>query len=104
MYCKECGKVLSETEKFCPNCGAKIESDKENNQTNLSKNNNGGNAGIIPIIVAICAVIVFLILGFEAFTGAFTTKMNNMVFILCLLMGFLACVVPLLRQIFGSRK
>ncbi|WP_442866699.1 zinc-ribbon domain-containing protein, partial [Aminicella lysinilytica] len=25
MYCKKCGHQLSEEDRFCPNCGAKVE-------------------------------------------------------------------------------
>lgn len=39
MYCKNCGKVLNQREKFCANCGTKLENENINNNTNISQNN-----------------------------------------------------------------
>ena len=39
MYCKNCGKVLNQGEKFCVNCGTKLENESINNNTNIYQNN-----------------------------------------------------------------
>ena len=39
MFCKNCGKEIKDTEKFCPNCGEPVVSEKnkasEKNQTQI---------------------------------------------------------------------
>lgn len=41
LICKHCGRVLTGTENFCPNCGAKIEADSEQMEDVLEQNKSG---------------------------------------------------------------
>ena len=40
MYCKNCGKILNQGEKFCANCGAKTENEINFNVENNEIQNN----------------------------------------------------------------
>lgn len=50
MYCRNCGKELSENQRFCPNCGTSQEAERQEHpihqfQTSSSQNNNGNYNG-----------------------------------------------------------
>ena len=78
MYCKNCGKTLSQEENFCTNCGAKVENEINsitesniiqnqfdiNNQyvdNNVKKSNWKSTASLIIGIISLLLVFIFLI-------------------------------------------
>lgn len=79
MYCSNCGNKLKEKDSYCTNCGIKIETEnqkydqaKQENQTKVTKNNNGNTSLILGIIsciifwlpyVSIPLAIISIILG-----------------------------------------
>ncbi len=59
MYCKKCGSLLNDGDKFCKKCGATIENGSDNTSTNVeplntekgSTNKDRNNAIKLMIIV-----------------------------------------------------
>lgn len=74
MFCKKCGSNLNEGDKFCNNCGNKVEQIPENivefnnttmNNINTSNNNqvssNNDKLGLASLIIGIVALIIVLL-------------------------------------------
>ncbi|MGN1421691.1 MAG: zinc ribbon domain-containing protein [Eubacterium sp.] len=65
MICKNCGKELKETDKFCSKCGTEVElKTNENNMPTDAKNIDTQKKGICDIIVPVIIVAIILIIGF----------------------------------------
>ncbi|MBR1747340.1 MAG: zinc ribbon domain-containing protein [Clostridia bacterium] len=76
MYCRKCGRQLSQTDKYCPNCGEPVEDLFGYNQDGNGNNQNGGyqnggNAssydsgsagwGVLGFFFPIIGLILFLV-------------------------------------------
>lgn len=59
MFCKNCGKELKDTAKFCPACGTQVEAGM--NEKNASKQQLTGNNYFKPIIAIACVVVIAVI-------------------------------------------
>lgn len=86
MYCKNCGKQLSETDRFCPNCGTDQQSagsqvpPQQNagwqvppQQPTYNSNPSGGNQGIYEIILKIFATLCAVIFLFRSLGTGFSS-------------------------------
>lgn len=68
MYCIKCGKQVEESWKNCPNCGASLESEKENEQTIVTREGAHVEAKkffsknkILLIVLAVAIVVIIAI-------------------------------------------
>lgn len=68
MYCKKCGKYLSENAEFCSNCGFAVRKMKKEKFLNMNDEKHSKNKKIGMITVTV-AVILFIGLGFALFGG-----------------------------------
>lgn len=64
MNCKNCGKELKETDKFCSKCGSKIELKTNENNMPTDAKNIDTQKSIRDIFVPITTVVIILIIGF----------------------------------------
>lgn len=83
MFCKNCGKQISDMAAFCPYCGAKREESRQENieqpavkETSISVNSENGDAvpvykrrnkaallvGFIPLIYLIVTEFIYIVL------------------------------------------
>ncbi len=83
MFCKNCGKQISDVAAFCPYCGAKREESRQEvieqpvvNETSVSVNSENGDAvpvykrrnkaallvGFIPLIYLIVTEFIYMVL------------------------------------------
>ena len=63
MYCRKCGRELSEDTEFCPKCGIKVESNKTVNETTVEETRNinkGTNKKTRNIIIGLLGIVVLL--------------------------------------------
>jgi len=130
MYCKNCGKGLSGTEKFCVNCGTKVENDNNifevndfeknvqnstisninhlNNNEQLKTHNNLKSAFITSIISFVLFVIVALIFIFSCYLNyKDNSGMSGLFIIIAFILAlfpFLVSIILLIVSFFSYKK
>lgn len=113
MYCKNCGKVLNQEEKFCANCGEKIE--MQNAQTNNVKLYNNKTNIIIGLILTIIGIGItlgtffffgpffgcpILIIGSILLFNGILYKLNKVVkMIISILVSIILCIIVIIISI-----
>lgn len=80
MFCKNCGKEIKDTEKFCPNCGEPVISEKnkttEKKQTQIPRADKKFNSKIVVIFLLIVAIIFIGVKIFGANSSKEQLKFN----------------------------
>ena len=115
MNCKNCGVKLSENEKICSNCGNEVEENTIIDDGNISRlgyssrisdpafakyvKNANKYTLIISIIIGVCIIIGFYIIGNRRIAG----MSNPLSFILGIIMGLLLIILAL-AQVIGRKR
>ena len=101
MYCKNCGKVLNQEEKFCANCGAKVENENYN-QNHVKYNKFLSNKSML--IMFLINYILFMISTLD-----FSDSVLNIIFEfiskgLILLLFDIFHLIPIILSILNIKK
>lgn len=113
MYCKKCGKVLNQEEKFCTNCGEKIEMQKaQTNNVKLDNNKTNIIVGLILTIIGIGLTLgtffffgpffgcPILIIGSILLFNGVLYKLNKVVkMIISILASIIICIIVIIISI-----
>ena len=74
MFCKHCGKEISDTNKFCPECSKPVDGNSNNtpNQSNEPKSKKKGKGCLVA--VGIVVVLLIIIIAIAASSGGDTNS------------------------------
>lgn len=73
MFCKNCGKEIKDTEKFCPNCGTPVGSEEskvaDTKQTQISHTVSTGKKLNPKAIVLLLLAVILIFIAVKIFSG-----------------------------------
>lgn len=77
MFCRKCGNILTEVEKFCPQCGTPVNAqtemehyEKPSRSTGARKEPHHSNTVLILVLLMVICILVLVFLGFMIFDSS----------------------------------
>lgn len=103
MYCKNCGNLIKENERFCSKCGMNVSSSVNSNvvsDTNSNRSNQRPKKSFIKRYLKLvgCLCLLFFIMTFLQIVLRIMGINNNVISRIC---SFIAIVVPIYGIVFG---